>query len=104
MGAWPDAAGEPPGLFRCVPRDRKSPAAKLLGRHGMIPHRARQPRGLPDVLRDPYARQRGVQITVCVDGAGRHKGAPAREFLGTLPSAAKGNSTAPDETQLTRDL
>jgi hypothetical protein len=41
--------------------------------------------GFLDVLRDLYRRLRGLQITLYVDGAGWHKGAPVREFLRTHP-------------------
>jgi hypothetical protein len=59
--------------------------APLLGRHGMIRTEHGNREGFLDVLRDLYRRLRGLQITLYVDGAGWHKGAPVREFLRTHP-------------------
>jgi hypothetical protein len=59
--------------------------APLLGRHDMIRTEHGNREGFLEVLSHLYRRLRRYRISLYVDGAGWHKGAPVRAFLRTHP-------------------
>jgi transposase len=59
--------------------------APLLGRYGMIRTEHGNREGFLDVLSHLYRRLQRYRISLYVDGAGWHKGAPVQQFLRTHP-------------------